>query len=117
LPSFDMYRIIHCNICSIHFNNRVLHLSEVLLNNQAFNQKDISIPILSHWPYIQLGKRVHLPFLPGSVWWSKSVLTWLSSTTILFSRRNDAGVLVRTERLRTKDITQKVKAKNYWQVL
>ncbi|KAL6843062.1 hypothetical protein ACP4OV_027136 [Aristida adscensionis] len=28
---------------------------------------------------------------------------------------NDAGVLVRTERLRTKDITQKVKSKNYWQ--
>jgi hypothetical protein len=41
---------------------------------------------------------------------------FLSSTLILFSCRNDAGVLVRTERLRTKDITQKVKAKNYWQV-
>lgn len=30
--------------------------------------------------------------------------------------RDDAGRLVRTERLRTKDITQRVKMKNYWQV-
>jgi hypothetical protein len=37
-------------------------------------------------------------------------------SALLLSCRNDAGILVRTERLRTKDITQKVKAKNYWQV-
>jgi RAT1-interacting protein len=37
-------------------------------------------------------------------------------STFLLAFRNDAGILVRTERLRTKDITQKVKAKNYWQV-
>lgn len=30
--------------------------------------------------------------------------------------RDDAGRLVRTEMLRTKDITQRVKMKNYWQV-
>lgn len=30
--------------------------------------------------------------------------------------RDDGGRLVRTERLRTKDITQRVKMKNYWQV-
>lgn len=38
-------------------------------------------------------------------------------SALLLVCRNDAGILVRTERLRTKDITQKVKAKNYWQVL
>ncbi|AQK85681.1 Decapping nuclease DXO homolog chloroplastic [Zea mays] len=36
-------------------------------------------------------------------------------SALLLVCRNDAGILVRTERLRTKDITQKVKAKNYWQ--
>ncbi|KAK4748516.1 hypothetical protein SAY87_015102 [Trapa incisa] len=30
-------------------------------------------------------------------------------------KRDDAGRLVRTERLRTNDITQRVKIKNYWQ--
>ncbi|GAA0183494.1 hypothetical protein LIER_30895 [Lithospermum erythrorhizon] len=34
---------------------------------------------------------------------------------IVIGYRDDAGRLVRTERLRTKDITQRVKAKNYWQ--
>nr|POE44606.1 decapping nuclease dxo like, chloroplastic [Quercus suber] len=34
---------------------------------------------------------------------------------IVIGFRNDAGRLVRTERLRTKDITQRVKMKNYWQ--
>ncbi|KAF9588395.1 hypothetical protein IFM89_009410, partial [Coptis chinensis] len=30
--------------------------------------------------------------------------------------RDDAGRLVRTEKLNTKDITHRVKFKNYWQV-
>lgn len=30
--------------------------------------------------------------------------------------RDDSGRLVRTERLRTKDVTQRVKMKGYWQV-
>ncbi|KAJ3676290.1 hypothetical protein LUZ60_003702 [Juncus effusus] len=34
---------------------------------------------------------------------------------IVVGYRNDAGVLVRTERLTAKDITQRVKMKNYWQ--
>ncbi|XP_004511747.1 NAD-capped RNA hydrolase DXO1 isoform X1 [Cicer arietinum] len=34
---------------------------------------------------------------------------------ILIGFRDDAGRLVRTEMLRTKDITQRVKMKNYWQ--
>ncbi|KAK1696988.1 hypothetical protein QYE76_013685 [Lolium multiflorum] len=45
--------------------------------------------------------------------WIQSFLAGVSYVVVGF--RNDAGVLVRTERLRTKDITQKVKAKNYWQ--
>jgi hypothetical protein len=32
------------------------------------------------------------------------------------SDRDDAGRLVRTEMLRTKDITQRIKMKSYWQV-
>uniref|UniRef100_A0A452Z1B1 Decapping nuclease n=1 Tax=Aegilops tauschii subsp. strangulata TaxID=200361 RepID=A0A452Z1B1_AEGTS len=46
--------------------------------------------------------------------WIQSFLAGVSYVVVGF--RNDAGVLIRTERLRTKDITQKVKAKNYWQV-
>ncbi|KAI3756579.1 hypothetical protein L1987_56401 [Smallanthus sonchifolius] len=34
---------------------------------------------------------------------------------IVIGYRDDAGRLVRTERLRTKDITHRVKMKNYWQ--
>lgn len=34
---------------------------------------------------------------------------------IVIGYRNDAGQLVRTERLRTKDITHRVKLKSYWQ--
>ncbi|CAM0955700.1 unnamed protein product [Alopecurus aequalis] len=45
--------------------------------------------------------------------WIQSFLAGVSYVVVGF--RNDAGVLVRTERLRTKDITQKVKAKGYWQ--
>ncbi|XP_062179765.1 NAD-capped RNA hydrolase DXO1-like [Phragmites australis] len=45
--------------------------------------------------------------------WIQSFLAGVPYVVVGF--RNDAGVLVRTERLRTKDITQKVKAKNYWQ--
>ncbi|KAK1669382.1 hypothetical protein QYE76_057541 [Lolium multiflorum] len=45
--------------------------------------------------------------------WIQSFLAGVSYVVVGF--RNDAGVLVRTERLRTRDITQKVKAKNYWQ--
>ncbi|XP_039801136.1 NAD-capped RNA hydrolase DXO1-like isoform X2 [Panicum virgatum] len=46
--------------------------------------------------------------------WIQSFLAGVPYVVVGF--RNDAGILVRTERLRTKDITQKVKAKNYWQV-
>ncbi|KAL5231647.1 hypothetical protein ABZP36_030423 [Zizania latifolia] len=46
-------------------------------------------------------------------YWIQSFLAGVPYVVVGF--RNDAGVLVRTERLRTKDITQKVKAKNYWQ--
>ncbi|KAF0922908.1 hypothetical protein E2562_002153 [Oryza meyeriana var. granulata] len=46
--------------------------------------------------------------------WIQSFLAGVPYVVVGF--RNDAGVLIRTERLRTKDITQKVKAKNYWQV-
>ncbi|KAF8719868.1 hypothetical protein HU200_024629 [Digitaria exilis] len=45
--------------------------------------------------------------------WIQSFLAGVPYVVVGF--RNDAGTLVRTERLRTKDITQKVKAKNYWQ--
>ncbi|PKA60752.1 Decapping nuclease Dom3z like, chloroplastic [Apostasia shenzhenica] len=34
---------------------------------------------------------------------------------IVVGYRNDAGILLRTERLRTTDITQRVKMKGYWQ--
>ncbi|KAI5655804.1 hypothetical protein M9H77_32991 [Catharanthus roseus] len=34
---------------------------------------------------------------------------------IVIGFRDDSGRLVRTERLRTKDITQRVKMKSYWQ--
>lgn len=39
-----------------------------------------------------------------------------SEILYLFCCRDDGGRLVRTERLRTKDITHRVKMKNYWQV-
>ncbi|KAL4563898.1 hypothetical protein LXL04_027946 [Taraxacum kok-saghyz] len=35
---------------------------------------------------------------------------------IVVGYRDDSGRLVRTERLRTKDMTHRVKMKNYWQV-
>ncbi|XP_042375995.1 NAD-capped RNA hydrolase DXO1-like [Zingiber officinale] len=45
--------------------------------------------------------------------WIQSFLAGVPYIVIGF--RDDAGILVRTERLRTKDITQRVKMKNYWQ--
>ncbi|KAL5181722.1 Decapping nuclease DXO, chloroplastic [Glycine soja] len=45
--------------------------------------------------------------------WIQSFLAGVPYIVIGF--RDDAGRLVRTERLRTKDITQRVKMKNYWQ--
>ncbi|CAJ1928779.1 unnamed protein product [Sphenostylis stenocarpa] len=45
--------------------------------------------------------------------WIQSFLAGVPYIVIGF--RDDAGRLVRTERLRTKDITQRVKVKNYWQ--
>ncbi|KAK4761611.1 hypothetical protein SAY87_029495 [Trapa incisa] len=45
--------------------------------------------------------------------WIQSFLAGVPFIVIGF--RDDAGRLVRTERLRTKDITQRVKMKNYWQ--
>ncbi|XP_052156326.1 NAD-capped RNA hydrolase DXO1 [Oryza glaberrima] len=45
--------------------------------------------------------------------WIQSFIAGVPYVVVGF--RNDAGVLIRTERLRTKEITQKVKAKNYWQ--
>ncbi|CAL4893382.1 unnamed protein product [Urochloa decumbens] len=47
---------------------------------------------------------------------SREIQSFLAGVPyVVVGFRNDAGILVRTERLRTKDITQKVKAKNYWQ--
>ncbi|KAL2472535.1 Decapping nuclease DXO-like protein [Abeliophyllum distichum] len=45
--------------------------------------------------------------------WIQSFLAGVPYIVIGF--RDDAGRLVRTERLRTKDITHRVKMKNYWQ--
>ncbi|KAK6947492.1 RAI1-like [Dillenia turbinata] len=45
--------------------------------------------------------------------WIQSFLAGVPYIVIGF--RDDAGRLVRTERLRTRDITQRVKMKNYWQ--
>ncbi|GAV89700.1 RAI1 domain-containing protein [Cephalotus follicularis] len=45
--------------------------------------------------------------------WIQSFLAGVPYIVIGF--RDDAGRLVRTERLKTKDITQRVKMKNYWQ--
>ncbi|XP_057977740.1 NAD-capped RNA hydrolase DXO1 [Malania oleifera] len=45
--------------------------------------------------------------------WIQSFLAGVPYIVIGF--RDDKGRLVRTERLRTKDITQRVKMKNYWQ--
>ncbi|XP_027360248.1 decapping nuclease DXO homolog, chloroplastic isoform X1 [Abrus precatorius] len=45
--------------------------------------------------------------------WIQSFLAGVPYIVIGF--RDDAGRLVRTERLRTKDITQRIKMKNYWQ--
>ncbi|XP_043687100.1 NAD-capped RNA hydrolase DXO1-like [Telopea speciosissima] len=45
--------------------------------------------------------------------WIQSFLAGVPYIVIGF--RDDAGRLVRTERLRTKDITQRVKMKGYWQ--
>ncbi|CAI0374267.1 unnamed protein product [Linum tenue] len=45
--------------------------------------------------------------------WIQSFLAGVPYIVIGF--RDDHGRLVRTERLRTKDITQRVKMKNYWQ--
>ncbi|XP_010053552.2 NAD-capped RNA hydrolase DXO1 [Eucalyptus grandis] len=45
--------------------------------------------------------------------WIQTFLAGVPCIVIGF--RDDAGRLVRTERLRTKDITQRVKMKNYWQ--
>lgn len=45
-----------------------------------------------------------------------SIFLKTNMTAFCFFCRDDAGRLVRTERLRTKDITQRVKMKNYWQV-
>ncbi|XP_058086909.1 NAD-capped RNA hydrolase DXO1 isoform X2 [Magnolia sinica] len=46
--------------------------------------------------------------------WIQSFLADVPFIVVGF--RDDAGRLVRTERLRTKDITQRVKMKNYWQM-
>ncbi|ONK59159.1 uncharacterized protein A4U43_C08F3590 [Asparagus officinalis] len=45
--------------------------------------------------------------------WIQSFLAGVPFIVVGF--RDDAGILVRTERLRTKDITQRVKMKSYWQ--
>ncbi|XP_068634054.1 NAD-capped RNA hydrolase DXO1 isoform X1 [Aristolochia californica] len=45
--------------------------------------------------------------------WIQSFLAGVPYIVIGF--RDDSGRLIRTERLRTKDITQRVKMKNYWQ--
>lgn len=45
--------------------------------------------------------------------WIQSFIAGVPYIVIGF--RDDAGMLVRTERLRTKDITQRVKMKGYWQ--
>ncbi|KAL5817470.1 hypothetical protein ACOSQ3_025848 [Xanthoceras sorbifolium] len=45
--------------------------------------------------------------------WIQSFLAGVPFIVVGF--RDDAGRLVRTERLRTKDITHRVKMKNYWQ--
>ncbi|KAF7828497.1 decapping nuclease DXO-like protein, chloroplastic [Senna tora] len=45
--------------------------------------------------------------------WIQSFLAGVPYIVIGF--RDDSGRLVRTERLRTKDITQRIKMKNYWQ--
>ncbi|XP_009594860.1 NAD-capped RNA hydrolase DXO1-like [Nicotiana tabacum] len=45
--------------------------------------------------------------------WIQSFLAGVPYIVVGF--RDDAGRLVRTERLRTKDITHRVKMKNYWQ--
>ncbi|KAG0447869.1 hypothetical protein HPP92_028109 [Vanilla planifolia] len=45
--------------------------------------------------------------------WIQSFLAGVPFIVIGF--RNDAGVMVRTERIRTTDITQRVKMKGYWQ--
>ncbi|KAK4262518.1 hypothetical protein QN277_028069 [Acacia crassicarpa] len=45
--------------------------------------------------------------------WIQSFLAGVPYIVIGF--RDDAGRLVRTERLRTKDITHRIKMKNYWQ--
>ncbi|GMN30875.1 hypothetical protein TIFTF001_003007 [Ficus carica] len=45
--------------------------------------------------------------------WIQSFLAGVPFIVIGF--RDDRGRLVRTERLRTKDVTQRVKMKNYWQ--
>lgn len=70
-----------------------------------------------------------LSFLPVSITAQTSCMGWSihTHTNFMFTKlrlveascpwcRDDAGRLVRTERLRTKDVTQRVKMKNYWQV-
>ncbi|KAH7514313.1 hypothetical protein FEM48_Zijuj11G0075700 [Ziziphus jujuba var. spinosa] len=47
---------------------------------------------------------------------SREIQSFLAGVPyIVIGFRDDRGKLVRTERLRTKDITQRVKMKNYWQ--
>ncbi|MCE3216224.1 hypothetical protein HAX54_005583 [Datura stramonium] len=48
-----------------------------------------------------------------SKFWIQSFLAGVPYIVVGF--RDDAGRLVRTERLRTKDITHRVKMKSYWQ--
>ena len=74
-------------------------------------------------PYIVIGYRyIHMQNL---ISYHEIVVHLYDVTNILLiigflypvlSCRDDAGRLVRTERLRTKDITHRVKMKNYWQV-
>ncbi|KAG0463220.1 hypothetical protein HPP92_021696 [Vanilla planifolia] len=47
---------------------------------------------------------------------SREIQSFLAGVPfIVVGYRNDAGILLRTERLRTTDITQRVKMKGYWQ--
>ncbi|CAN1247917.1 NAD-capped RNA hydrolase DXO1 [Linum perenne] len=71
--------------------------------------------------YVELKTNRELDYRTGEKFEKEKLLkVWIQSFLagvpyIVIGFRDDHGRLVRTERLKTKDITQRVKEKNYWQ--
>lgn len=86
----------------------------------TFSIKECFYELDSIWMHVRLMVLLYQNLAssrcPGNL--ASSVLVKLNNLLLVSNLcRDDAGRLVRTERLRTKEITQRVKMKSYWQVI